>query len=180
MIYMNDTQLAHYGVKGMKWGVRKSKAQLAREKSSSYSNKKQEWTREPTGGSFKKQIAVIEAQNNVKNAKTRTEKKTAKRQLNKAKKDLKDGYEEYHTFEKDMHKKYGKTKSYKYDEASKLYINKKTGKSIKDYEYVGMQNYELMKTRKTFQMQANMVAGAAIAAYLLTTIGMGSVPYKNI
>lgn len=128
--FISEDELCHYGVKGMKWGVRKD----VRLGSSAYDSKSKRWTREPEGGSLKKQKAVWDAEARMKLARGRSERKIAKTGLKSAKKDLKTGYKEYRTFEKDMAKQYGKTKNYVFDPDKKnnLLINEldKQSKSL--------------------------------------------------
>lgn len=104
--FISDDEVYHYGIKGMRWGVRKD----VRSRSSAYDSKSKRWTREPEGGSLKKQAAVWDAEARMKLARGRSERKIAKTSLKSAKKDLKTGYKEYRAFEKDMAKQYGKTK----------------------------------------------------------------------
>ena len=178
--YNYSDEIYHYGIKGMRWGVRRSRAQLVRNKSSAYNSEKNEWIKEPEGGSIKKQINVMNAENRLKLAKTREEKKTAKAGLEQAKKDLKDGYKEYQTFEKDMAKKYGKTSQYVFDPDTKKFTNKKTGKTVKDYEYTGMQMYEAYKTAKRIKTISNIYTGiGVVSAILAASNSIGSVPYRR-
>lgn len=167
--YNYTDELYHYGVPGMRWGHRK--ADKIRNYSSAYNNKTRQWTKEPEGGSLKKQSAVLDAKNRVKLARNRSDKKNAKNSLKNAKKELKDGYKEYQLFEKDMHKKYGKSKNYIYDPDKKQLVNRKTHKSIKDYEYKGLRNYEAYKSTKISNIKNGIKIGASVSASVLAVFG---------
>lgn len=156
--FISEDELYHYGVKGQKWGHRKD----VRQGSSAYDSTNKRWIREPEGGSLKKQMAVLNAEKRVKSARGRLQRKAAKAVLKSAKKDLKTGYKEYRTFEKDMAKKYGKSKDYTFDSDKKNYINKRTKRTIKKFEYEGLMNYETFKRTKRIQI-ANEAAAAAAA-----------------
>ncbi len=169
----NSDELYHYGVLGMKWGKRK-----AREESPAYSQTKKKWIREPEGGNIKKQSDVWNAEQRVKLARNRSEKKIAKKNLKIAKKNLKKGYKEYRTFESDMHKSYGKTKQYVFDPDTKTYTNAKKHKTIKNYEYKGLQNYETMKQTKMVVARQYTARGIASAAAILAAIGTMKVKHK--
>ena len=166
----SSDELYHYGVLGMKWGKRK-----VRDQSSAYSQSKKKWIREPEGGSLKRQSDVWNAESRVKLAKNRSEKKIAKKNLKTAKKNLKKGYKEYQTFENDMHKAYGKTKNYTFDPDTKKITNIKNHKTIKKYEYMGLQEYE---TRKSIQMrQAKQYASLGIMAVSTILAAIGTIKY---
>ena len=161
----SSDELYHYGVLGMKWGKRK-----VRDQSSAYSQSKKKWIREPEGGSIKRQSDVWNAESRVKLAKNRSEKKIAK-------KNLKKGYKEYQTFENDMHKAYGKTKNYVFDPDTKKITNIKNHKTIKKYEYMGLQEYE---TRKSIQMrQAKQYASLGITAVSTILAAIGTIKYRR-
>ena len=155
----SSDELYHYGVLGMKWGKRK-----VREQSSAYSQAKKKWIREPEGGSLKRQSDVWNAESRVKLAKNRSEKKIAK-------KNLKKGYKEYQTFEKDMHKAYGKTKKYAFDPDTKKFTNIKNHKTIKNYEYTGLQEYENRKSIQMIKAKQYIPLGITAASTILATIG---------
>lgn len=177
---MTENELIHYGVKGMKWGVRRTSAQLARERSSAYNKMKKKWTREPDGGSIKKQLEVANAQSRLKLANTRASRKEARSKLKQAKQDLKDGYKEYQIFEKDMHKKYGKSNQYIYDPDTKKYTHKKTHKTIKDFEYTGMVAYENYRQLKVSQLKNAVKIGTSVTvAVLAATNSIGQIPYAK-
>lgn len=143
---MESTELMHYGVKGMKWGVRRR--DRIRSSSPAYDTKTGKWMREPEGGSIRKQVAV----NKAKSLKA---KRTAK-------KTLKDGYAEYQTFEKDMHDLYGSSRKYSLDKNTGKYVNPKTGKTIEDYEYKGLQSYE--SARKSRNVRTASKVGSVLQA----------------
>ena len=145
MVAGQKFELQHHGVKGMKWGVRKNRI---RSNSPAYDTKTGKWIREPEGGSIRKQVAV-------NNAKSLKEKSVAK-------KALKDGYAEYKTFEKDMHDLHGSSRKYSLDEKTGKYVNPKTGKTISDYEYKGLQNYE--SARKSRNVRTANKVGSALQA----------------
>lgn len=163
---INSNELYHYGVPGMKWGKRK-----VREQSSAYSLSKKKWIREPEGGSIKKQSEVWDAESRVKLARNRSEKKNAKKNLKIAKKNLKKGYKEYQTFETDMHKSYGKTKKYAFDPDTKKFTNIKSHKTIKNYEYKGLQEYEMRKSIRIQKAKRYTSLGIAATSAILTAIG---------
>lgn len=121
-----NTELQHYGVKGMRWGVRKK--DRVRSSSPAYDTKTGKWIREPEGGSIRKQSAVAKAK--------------SLKDKHVAKKALKEGFAEYKTFEKDMHDLHGSSSKYSLDKNTGKYVNQKTGKTIDAYEYKGLQNYE--------------------------------------
>lgn len=162
----SSDELYHYGVLGMKWGKRK-----VREQSPAYSQAKKKWIREPEGGSLKKQSDVWNAESRVKLAKNRSEKKIAKKNLKTAKKNLKKGYKEYQTFETDMHKAYGKTKKYTFDPDTKKFTNIKNHKTIKNYEYTGLQEYENRKSIQMLEAKQYIPIGVMAVSTILATIG---------
>lgn len=162
----SSDELYHYGVLGMKWGKRK-----VREQSTAYSQAKKKWIREPEGGSLKKQSDVWNAESRVKLAKNRSEKKIAKKNLKTAKKNLKKGYKEYKTFETDMHKAYGKTKKYVFDPDTKNFTNIKNHKTIKNYEYTGLQEYENRKSIQMLKAKQYIPLGTMAVSAILATIG---------
>ena len=89
----------------------------------------------------------------------------------KAKKNLKKGYKEYKTFETDMHKAYGKTKKYIFDPDTKKFTNIKNHKTIKNYEYTGLQEYENRKSIQMLKAKQYIPLGITAASAVLSVIG---------
>ena len=74
-----------------------------------------------------------------------------------------------------MHKAYGKTKKYTFDPDTKKITNIKNHKTIKKYEYMGLQEYE---TRKSIQMrQAKQYASLGIMAVSTILAAIGTIKY---
>ena len=74
-----------------------------------------------------------------------------------------------------MHKAYGKTKKYTFDPDTKKITNIKNHKTIKKYEYMGLQEYE---TRKSIQMrQAKQYASLGIMAVSTIHAAIGTIKY---
>ena len=147
-----EFELKHYGVKGMKWGVRRK--DRIRSSAPAYDTKTGKWTREPEGGSIGKQVAVNKAK--------------SLKEKHAAKKALKEGYAEYQTFEKDMHNLHGSSRKYKLDKNTGKYVNPKTGKTIEDYEYKGLQSYE--SARKSRNVSIASKGASAVSNLLLTSL----------
>lgn len=167
--YRHTEELTHHGVLGMKWGVRRGRN---RDRALVTTGGKRDWSRAPVGDSMQRQSNVDKSKMRYKQASKGQEKTKAKEQLKKDKQILKDGLKDSIQFNKDMHKKVGSTRKIKVSEDSKgdkVYTNKK-GKTFKEYEVLGSQDYELNKGAKIGGMVYNSVAIAAGAMFVATAI----------
>lgn len=164
---MNNNELAHHGILGMKWGVRRSQQQLDRLAGRT-------WTKTPDGGvsQIGRQVKLTQSKSKYKDLVGRKQKKIAKIDINRQKKDLKKAWKEYDTFSKDMHKKVGKTnkiKVSKNEQGTKTYTNKKN-KTFKEFEVRGAQEYELNRGAKIASIYANTAAIAAGSMFIASII----------
>lgn len=164
---MNDNELIHFGVPGMKWGKRKQK----------------EYSKAPEGASIKKQIRVLNAKQNLKNSTYKT-RKADRAEYKAAKKDLKKGIKEYRDFSKAMYKKVGDPRKLRIEKNSKgkmVSVNKK-GESFKSFELEGAASHiALKKYRK--QKVKNIVLSArniALAGSILASSGGIGIKSINI
>jgi len=106
-----EKALSHYGVLGMKWGVRKDRPPPVT------------YRKAPEGGSIKRQLDVIRAKDAIRMAKGSEAKKEAIAEHKKAKETLERGFKEYRAFEKAMYKK------------------SKSGALLKPFEKEGAEDY---------------------------------------
>ena len=140
-----EKALSHYGVLGMKWGVRRDQKTLDRQAGRTY-------TKAPEGGSVSRQLKVRKAKEAVRTAKGLNAKREAKDELSIAKKRLEEGYKEYRAFEKAMYKK------------------SKTGKTLKPFEQMGLKDYELRKKVERGKIVTNSLLAAGVLLFSFSTI----------
>lgn len=157
----NYNELYHFGVKGMKWGVRKER----------------QWTREPEGYSIRQQKEELRLKNRYKNEQDKTKKKQFKREYKECVSIGKQKIEEYRQFEKDMHIKVGKIskiKATKNPNGTYTYSNK-NGQTFKKYEVDGAQAYEM---RRACDAARRRDVGVAVCSVMLTA-GFGALAYST-
>lgn len=168
--FYESDELYHWGIKGMKWGVRRYQNP---DGSLTNTGKKRYWTAEPEGYSIKHQIKEQRLKTAIKTEKDRTKKRQLKQQYKETVALGKQKAEEYMQFEKDMHAKVGKTSKLKISkntDGTYTYANKK-GEKFKKYEVDGARGYEASRSCKRARAFSNACLAGSLGLMSVAVLG---------
>lgn len=155
-----EQTLLHYGVKGMKWGVHRTRQWTSKPKRSYMSRSMEQQNKE---------ARLKEAYKSEKDRNKRKQLKESYKNETRKGKALLDEWGRYNTF---MHKKVGNTSKLKVTEnpdGTYSYTNKK-GQALKKYEVDAAFDYELEKGAKRGAIFFNSIAA----------IGFGALAYSAL